>query len=69
MEEDTLGIMRTLPTPSLVACSRCARMIPVQQAHLVQGDALESGAEYEQLCDGCYQALLAGERDVAAPEP
>lgn len=69
MEEDTLGIMRTLPTPPLVTCARCGRMTSPRTAHLVQGDALESGAEYEHLCDDCYRALLAGERDVAAPEP
>lgn len=69
MEEDMQGIMRTLPTPPLVACSRCGSMTPVRATHLVQADALESGAEYEQLCDDCYQALLAGERDLPAPEP
>ena len=69
MEEDMLGIMRTVPTPPLVACSRCGRMTRIQATHLVQGAALESGADYEQLCDDCYRALLAGERDVATLEP
>jgi hypothetical protein len=44
-------------------------MTSVGATHLVQGDTLESGAGYEQLCDDCYRALLAGERDLAALEP
>jgi hypothetical protein len=69
MEEDMQGIMRTLPTPPLAVCARCGGMTSVGATHLVQGDTLESGAGYEQLCDDCYRALLAGERDLAALEP
>ena len=68
MEEDMQGLMRTLPTPPLVACAHCGRLTPLRAAHLVQGDALASGADYEQLCDDCYRVLLAGERDLTAPE-
>lgn len=69
MEEDVLGTMRAAHAPALVACSRCQTMAPIQEMHLVPGDALMSGSEYEQLCPRCYAALLAGERDLGELEP
>ena len=69
MEEDMQGIMRTLPTPPLVACARCGRMTPTRAMHLIQGDALANGADLEPVCEDCYQALLSGERDFSALEP
>lgn len=73
MEEDVLGTMRSVHAPDnashMVACSRCAQMVPVAETHLIQGDALDAGSEYEQLCASCYAALLAGERDLGAAEP
>lgn len=70
MEEDVLGTMRTIGKPlAYVACSRCSRMTPLEDAFVVPADALSGHSEYEHLCRSCYAALEDGERDLPATEP
>ncbi len=67
MEEDEIGIARTLGHTEYVTCVRCGRPTPKHEAALVQGDALEDTSEYEYLCAACQQALADGEVDLSEP--
>lgn len=71
MEEDVLGTMRAISTSSsaYVECSRCGKMTPRQDAHLVPSTALDAVSEYEQLCPDCYAALAEGDQDLSISEP
>jgi hypothetical protein len=61
MEEDVVGTMRTLNTFNYVECSRCAKMTPASNIHVIPSDALGAISEYEQLCSECYEALSLGD--------
>jgi hypothetical protein len=67
MEEDVLGPMRTLPASDYVGCSRCSKMTPRRDVHVVQSTALDGLSEYEQLCPTCYAAFIAGDDLPAEP--
>ena len=71
MEEDVLGTMRAISTSTsaYVECSRCAKVTPLQDVHLVPGTALDAVSEYEQLCPDCYAALAEGDQDLPISEP
>jgi hypothetical protein len=69
VEEDVLGTMRTINTPTYVECSRCGKPTPRQSAHVIPSDALDSTSEYEQLCSECYAALADGEQELPTTEP
>ncbi|HEX9056569.1 MAG TPA: hypothetical protein VF818_03470 [Ktedonobacterales bacterium] len=68
MEEDVLGTMRTIhaSTSAYVECSRCSKMIRQEDAHLLQGTALDGLSEYEQLCPECYAAAIQGNEELPA---
>jgi hypothetical protein len=69
MEEDVLGTMRTISasaSTTYVECSRCSKMTPRRDAHLVPGTALDGLSEYEQLCPDCYAALAEGDQELPA---
>lgn len=72
MEEDVLGTMRAIGTSSTeayVECSRCSKMTPRQDVHLVPSTALDALSEYEQLCPDCYAALTEGDQGLPVSEP
>lgn len=64
MEEDVLGTMRTVNTSTHATCSRCSRVVPVSDIHVIPSDALGAISEYEQLCSECYAALQDGDQDL-----
>lgn len=68
MEEDEMGVRRSIGHREYVECSRCGRPTTASAAAVVPGDALESQSEYEYLCERCQQALAEGEQDLPLPQ-
>ncbi len=67
MDEDEVGTQRALGVKratDYVACSRCGKVTPRDEAVIVPADALEEQSEYEYLCQECQAALASGEQDL-----
>jgi hypothetical protein len=69
MEEDVVGTMRTIGTPTYVECARCSKMTLAQKTVLLPSDARDGVSEYQQLCEDCYKALSDGEQELPPAEP
>jgi DNA-directed RNA polymerase subunit RPC12/RpoP len=69
MEEDDVGLQRTLGMGDYVACTRCGKMSPTSEMALVPSDALDEGSEYVYLCADCQSALADGEQDLPVTQP
>jgi len=69
VEEDEIGVQRSLGHQEYVECSRCGQPTLKSAASIVSGDALESQSEYEYLCPECQAALADGEQDLPLALP
>lgn len=64
MQEDEIGLRKTLGQANYVQCSRCGALIPAREATEAPADALDEVAEYQILCPACRDELAAGEQDL-----
>ena len=65
MQEDILGLRRTIVSDTYVTCARCGKATRLRYARIIQADVLsDSHSEFEYLCPECQKALASGEKDL-----